>query len=70
VKEAHGEAAHLQTFAPKPNTTMRFALTMASIKPSSAFSGMAANTPARSLSAPFDNWARVSVIASSLVRVA
>src|ERR1700733_8157637 len=47
---------------PSPNTTMRFAATMASINPSSAFSGMAANTPARSLSAPFDNWAKVSVI--------
>ena len=41
---------------------MRFAATMASINPSSASSGMAANTPARSLNAPFDNWARVSGI--------
>src|ERR1700733_8854579 len=52
---------------PSPNTTMRLAATMASMSPSSALSGMTANTPSRSFSAPFDNWARVSVIVSSSV---
>ena len=40
---------------PSPNTTIRLDLTMASTSPFSASSGIAANTPARSLSAPFDN---------------
>ena len=41
---------------------MRVALMMASTSPSSASSGIAANTPARSLSAPFDNSARLWVM--------
>jgi len=42
-----------------------YPLTDLTLLPPGAFSGMAAKTPASSLSAPFDNWARVSVISSS-----
>src|SRR5271166_1896656 len=47
---------------PSPNTTMRLALTISSINPSSASSGIAASTAERSASACLARWLRHSVI--------
>jgi hypothetical protein len=70
VKESHGEATHLQSFAPNPKHHDTLRGDDGVDEPVERASGMAANTPARSLNAPFDNWARLSVIGvHSLLRI-